>query len=134
MSKNKENEIKIEIDSLIRGEVIKIPKDVVIRAKSSIQFDTYMLRRFGLICVAQVGYTKYYRVEESKGNFVWKHMMMNLHIGHEVEVETRYDLKIEINDYDGEFMILESSMEHHRCNDEYLLDVWNKIVEKVINE
>ena len=117
-----------------KGETIEVSKEVVIRAKTRIQFDTYMLKRFGLKCVAQVGHTKYYRVEESKGNFVWKHMMMNLHIGHEVEVETRYDLKIEINDYDGEFMILESSMEHNRCNNEYLLDVWNKIVEKVINE
>lgn len=119
---------------MLEGKIIEISKDVIITANTQIQFDRYLMKRFGLKKVATIGYTCYYRVEESRGNFVWNHSMMNLHLGHEVDVETRYDLKIEINPKNVEFMILKSSIEHPKCNNEYLLDVWNKIMDKVINK
>lgn len=115
-------------------KVMEIPKDIIVSVNVQSEFEYYLYIKFDLERVAIKGYTYYFRVESSKGNFAWNHKMMNLHLGYEVDVETRYDLKMEINPNDAHFEIIESSIIDERCNEDHLLYIWNKIMEKVIKQ
>lgn len=112
------------------GKIIEISDDIFRLAKAQHKFDYYLMIKLDLTMVAIVGDNHYYRVESSKGKFVWNHMMMDLYLGYEVNVDIRYDFKIKIDTSEAIFEIIESSIDDDRCTNKNLLYIWNKIMEK----